>query len=118
MLGFKTSEGSIRLFGSTGGIGTPLSNSNGMAELTGIAPTSGTYTTDQTVTYTALASGDPFAGQFLGIALVGSVGIQVLYDNVRLNIVLPEIYVPEPTTLTIFGLGLAGLGFMRRRRAA
>ena len=25
--------------------------------------------------------------------------------------------IPEPTTLTIFGLGLAGLGYMRRRRA-
>ncbi len=26
--------------------------------------------------------------------------------------------VPEPATLTIFGIGLAGLGYMRRRRAA
>ena len=26
--------------------------------------------------------------------------------------------VPEPTTLAVFGVGLVGLGYMRRRRAA
>ncbi len=31
---------------------------------------------------------------------------------------VPENDVPEPGTLAIFGMGLAGLGFMRRRRAA
>ena len=29
-----------------------------------------------------------------------------------------ETSVPEPTTLAIFGIGLAGLGVMRRRRKA
>ena len=26
-------------------------------------------------------------------------------------------YIPEPGTLTLFGFGLAGLGFLRRRRS-
>ncbi|MDP6816150.1 MAG: PEP-CTERM sorting domain-containing protein [Alphaproteobacteria bacterium] len=114
--GFSGSEGTIRLFGNANYL-TPLSNGNGTAELSGIAPTPGTYSLNQTVTYTALASGDPFAGQFLGIALVGSVGTQVEYDNVRLDITSTEVSVPEPGTLTLLGLGLAGLGMRRRGKA-
>jgi len=30
----------------------------------------------------------------------------------------PSTEVPEPGTLVLFGLGLAGFGFARRRRAA
>ena len=30
----------------------------------------------------------------------------------------PDPEIPEPATLSLFGLGLAGRGYMRRRRAA
>ena len=30
----------------------------------------------------------------------------------------PHYSVPEPGTLALFGIGLVGLGFMRRRKAA
>ena len=51
----------------------------------------------------------------------------VAFDNIRITgdlIPVPEpegepeetTSVPEPGTLTLFGLGLAGVGFMRRRR--
>jgi len=45
-----------------------------------------------------------------GFAGMGGIPI----DDLELTVA----YVPEPATLTIFGLGLAGLGYMRRRRAA
>ena len=82
---FPGSLGTIRLFGNTLGINTPLANANGTAQLASIAPAAGSYLTNRTVTYTALASGDPFLGQQIGIALVGQSGIQVLFDNVRLT---------------------------------
>lgn len=83
---FNGSEGTVRLFGSNGGFTTPLSNANGTAEVAGIAPASGGPYQEVTVTYNALANGDPFAGQSIGIALEGSSGIQVLYDDVRFDI--------------------------------
>jgi Bacterial Ig-like domain len=83
---FADSQGTIRLFGSTLGIDTPLANANGTAQLASIAPAAGAYLTNRTVTYTALASGDPFLGQQIGIALVGQSGTQVLFDNVRLTL--------------------------------
>jgi len=107
---FSGSEATIYLFGSTAGFGTPLANVNGTAQQAGIAPASGAYLLDQTVTYTALASGDPFEGQQIGIALVNSVGTQTLFDNVRLE----AVGVPEPSSLALLGLG--GLALLRRKR--
>ncbi|MCH1510189.1 MAG: Ig-like domain-containing protein, partial [Akkermansiaceae bacterium] len=82
---FTGSEGAIRLIGGAAGAGTPLSNANGTAELAGIAPGSGTPYQTVSVSYTALPAGDPFAGQLIGIELVGTEGTQVLWDNVRLD---------------------------------
>ena len=109
---FSNSQGTIRLFGSTLGLGTALSNSNGTAELSGITPPnqSTSYLVNQTISYTALASGDPFEGQQIGIALVNSVGTQTLFDNVRLE----AVGVPEPSSLALLGLG--GLALLRRKR--
>jgi len=44
----------------------------------------------------------------------GTLGDRFGLDNIK----IADNAIPEPATLAIFGLGLAGLGFMRRRRAA
>ena len=41
-------------------------------------------------------------------------GDRIYYDNMRYG----PVAIAEPATLAMFGLGLAGLGFARRRRSA
>ena len=87
---FSGSRGAIRLISSGTDAGKALRNANGTAELTRLAPPSGGPYQTVSVSYRALASGDPFAGQAVGIELVGSSGDQVLWDHVRLDVVAPE----------------------------
>lgn len=46
----------------------------------------------------------------------GAVTHQIRVDNIRTDEV--TVSIPEPDALALFGLGLAGLGFARRRKAA
>ena len=94
--GFTGSEATIRLFGSDSGFETEL------AEVAGITPPQNGTLLNQTVMFTA--SADDATGQTLGIALVGSGGTQVRFDNVRLTVTAPA---PSNTFANwIDGLGL------------
>ena len=57
-------------------------------------------------------SGAPTQVGVLGVTARG------LAMSPTLSVPEPAPSIPEPGTLAIFGLGLAGLGVMRRRRAA
>ena len=64
-----------------------------------------------------VASGIDFAGTALSVAF-GGVANQVVFDDVTFGSSTPGDPIPEPGTLALFGLGLAGIGFIRRRKAA
>lgn len=48
----------------------------------------------------------------------GAVTHQIRIDDLRIDPPEVEVSIPEPGVLLIFGIGLAGLGYARRKRAA
>jgi hypothetical protein len=90
------------------GSNTPVPLSATTAEFTSAAFPTSTHLIDQTVTTPVVQPGDAWAGKPIGIALTAVSGTGSVYwdvDNVRLT----QTAVPEPTTVALFGFGLAGL---------
>lgn len=71
-----------------------------------------TITVDLTNTWTSFDLGNTFAS--VDTIKLGEGG----YDNILLNTTNTNTSVPEPTSLALFGLGLMGLSFLRKRKSA
>lgn len=80
--------------------------------VSGVAP--GAPFAQYTCFFTAASN---FSG-FIFFDHAGGDNIGMILDNVRLESRDNGTSVPEPGTLALFGLGLAGLGLSRRRRTA
>jgi hypothetical protein len=60
-----------------------------------------------------VASGIAFAGVAKSVSFAGTANY-IVFDDVTFGSITPGV--PEPTTYALFGLGLAGLAYARRRR--
>ncbi len=57
-----------------------------------------------------------FAGTAKSVSFAG-VANQIVFDDITFGSVTPPVDTPVPATLALFGLGLAGLGLTRRKKA-
>ena len=65
------------------------------------------------------AGSHQYIGVFLGVRDGGGAASSIDYtgfDDVRLTLIDPPVPMPEPTTLLLMTVGLAGLGLVRPRR--
>jgi len=87
---------------------------NGPTDTSGAQSAAGQYHISYSGTIADFISGDVNeARPFIGIDQGGAIVSDYLYmDNISF-----DVAIPEPSTFTLLGLGLAGLSFARRRRA-
>jgi len=83
-----------------------------LAQESSLVPNNGFLTS--TVSFTALP-GNVAIGQAIQIRLVSN-GVQVNFDNVRLDATAVPAAIPLPASAAIWGLGTLGLGLIYRRR--
>ena len=72
--------------------------------------------TPGTFTFLFTLNGITGTDQFVSIDLAGDPYLLVSSGETESGFRVENVHVPEPATLALFGLGLAGLGFARRKR--